>query len=63
MKLLVSDRRALIFYVFAFVSLLLLIPCPTKFHFVGVTLAIVYFALGTASWLDSRGRSRSGKRT
>lgn len=63
MKHLVSDRRALIFYGFAVLALVLLIPCPTKFHFVGETLAIVYFVLGTASWLDSRGRARSGSRT
>lgn len=63
MKSLMADRRAVIFYVFAVVCVLLLIPCPTKFHFVGITLAVVYLVLGTASWLDSRGRARSGSRT
>lgn len=63
MKQLISDRRAVIFYIFSIVSVVLIIPCPTKFHFVGVTLGVVYFLLGTASWLDSRGRSRSGSRT
>lgn len=63
MKSLFEDRRAVIFYVFAVMSLVLVIPCPTKFHFVGYTLTVVYVVLGTASWLDSRGRARSGSRT
>lgn len=63
MKSLFDDRRAVIFYIFAIVCLLLVIPCPTKFHFVGYTLTVVYLVLGTTSWLDSRGRARSGSHT
>ena len=57
------DRRALIFFSFSAIALLLLIPCPEKFHNVGETLAIVYFLLGMGSLLDARGRKRSKKRT
>jgi hypothetical protein len=62
MRSLVADRRAVIFCFFALLSLLLVIPCPTRFHYVGFTLTITYIALGTASWLDSRLRTRPGSR-
>lgn len=52
------DRRALIFWSFSLVCLLLLIPCPDEFHNVGITLTVVYAVLGTASWLDSVSRGR-----
>ena len=44
------DRRALIFYAFGLVALVLLIPCPADFHYVGEIIAIAYFVLGTFSW-------------
>ena len=56
------DRRALIFYVFAVISLLLMIPCPPNFHYVGIIVAVAYFVLGTFSWLDAVVRARSGSR-
>ena len=56
------DRRALIFYFFAVVALVLMIPCPTNFHYVGIITAIAYVVLGTFSWLDAVARSRSGGR-
>lgn len=56
------DIRALIFYVMALICLVLLIPCPEKFHNVGITLVVVYVVLGTFSWLDAIVRSRSGSR-
>ena len=56
------DRRALIFYAFGVVALVLLIPCPADFHYVGEIIAIAYFVLGTFSWLDATFRARSGKR-
>ena len=56
------DIRALIFYVMAAVCLVLLIPCPPKFHNVGITLTVVYLVLGTFSWLDAIARARSGKK-
>lgn len=52
------DRRALIFWTFSVVCLVLLIPCPDDFHNVGITLTVVYAVLGTASWLDSVSRRR-----
>lgn len=52
------DRRALIFWVFSLVCLVLLIPCPEDFHNVGITLTVVYALLGTASWADSASRQR-----
>lgn len=62
MKRVAVDRRAVVFYVFALVSLLLLIPCPAHFHYVGVIVAVAYVVLGTFSWLDALMRSRSGNR-
>ncbi len=56
------DRRALIFYVFGIVALVMLIPCPTDFHYVGEIIATTYFVLGTFSWLDAIFRARSGKK-
>ena len=62
MKSTIIDRRALIFYVMAVICLILLIPCPEKFHNVGVTLTVAYVVLGTFSWLDAIVRARSGRR-
>ncbi|MFM8530815.1 MAG: hypothetical protein ACKOD2_14305 [Ilumatobacteraceae bacterium] len=56
------DRRALVFYVFAAVVLVMLVPCPEEFHYVGVITAVTYVVLGTFSWLDSIARARSGSR-
>lgn len=56
------DIRAFIFYVMALVSLVLLVPCPEKFHFVGISLAVVYSVLGTFSWLDAIVRAGSGRK-
>ena len=52
------DRRAIIFWTFSVLCLVLLIPCPDEFHNVGVTLTVVYALLGTGSWLDSVSRRR-----
>lgn len=57
------DRRALIFFTFSLIAVVLLIPCPEKFHKIGETLAAVYFLLGLGSLLDDRARKRSRKRT
>lgn len=57
------DRRALIFFLISALSLVLLIPCPPDFRYVGITLASVYFVLGLGSLLDARGLKRSKKRT
>lgn len=57
------DRRALIFFCFSALALVLLVPCPEKFRYVGYTLFVVYFLLGLGSWLDARGLKRSKKRT
>lgn len=57
------DRRALIFFIFSLIALLLLVPCPEKFRYVGITLAVVYFLLGLGSYFDALGRKRSKKRT
>lgn len=62
MKSLFSDRRANIFMIFAAMSVVLLIPCPEKFHNVGEILAGTYVVLAVASWADARGRSRGRKR-
>ena len=56
------DIRALIFYVMALVCLVLLIPCPEKFHNVGITLVVTYLVLGTFSWLDAIVRAGSGRK-
>jgi hypothetical protein len=57
------DRRALIFFMISALALILLIPCPPDFRFVGITLAVVYGVLGLGSLLDARGLKRSKKRT
>lgn len=57
------DRRALIFFMFSLCALVLIIPCPEKFRYVGITLAVVYGVLGLGSLLDARGLKRSKKRT
>lgn len=46
------DRRAVIFYVFAVVSLALTPLAPSQYSYVGVVLAVAYFVLGSLSWLD-----------
>jgi hypothetical protein len=57
------DRRALIFFMISALSLILLIPCPPDFRYVGITLSVVYGVLGFGSYLDARGLKRSKKRT
>ena len=57
------DRRALIFFMISALALILLIPCPPDFRYVGVILAIVYAVLGLASFFDALGLKRSRKRT
>lgn len=57
------DRRAVIFFVFAAIAALLLVPCPEKFRGLGITLAIVYLLLGLGSLFDARNRRRPRKRT
>lgn len=56
------DRRAMFFYVFALLVLVMLIPCPEEFHYVGIVTAVTYLVLGTFSWLDAIARARSGHR-
>lgn len=58
----IIDRRALIFYVFAAVSLALEPLCPAEFRYVGIILAVTYVVLGTFSWLDAIVRAGSRKR-
>lgn len=57
------DRRALIFFLFSLSAAVLLIPCPPKFRYVGVTLTVVYFLLGLFSWIDSSSRKRARPRS
>jgi hypothetical protein len=48
----IIDRRAVIFFFFAGVCLLLAPLAPAEFRWVGETLALVYAILGGMSWLD-----------
>ena len=57
------DRRALIFFMISALALILLIPCPPDFRYVGITLAVVYALLGLGSLLDARAAKRSKRRT
>ena len=57
------DRRALIFFTISALALILLIPCPPDFRYVGITLAVVYALLGLCSLLDARAAKRSKRRT
>lgn len=57
------DRRALIFFTISALALILLIPCPPDFRYVGITLAVVYALLGLGSLLDARAAKRSKRRT
>lgn len=63
MKSVSIDRRAIIFFLFSLSAAVLLVPCPPKFRYVGVTLVIVYFVLGLFSWIDSTSRKRTRSRS
>ena len=52
------DRRAIFFWLSAVASFALLPITPEKFVKVGVILGCVLIALGAASWIDDRSRSR-----
>jgi hypothetical protein len=56
------DRRALFFLLCSVVSALLIIPCPIRFHYVGISLSIVYLVLALLSWADTSSRIRAGRR-
>lgn len=63
MKSLFNDTRANIFYLFGFLSLLLLWPCPENFRPIGVILVLVYLLLGIASWVDHKNRTHRVKKS
>lgn len=63
MKSVGVDRRAIIFFLFSLAAAVLLVPCPPKFRYVGVTLTLVYLVLGLLSWADSAARKRSRTRS
>jgi hypothetical protein len=52
------DRRAVFCLLAAGLCLLLIPVTPAEYRLVGVGLAVAYLALGAASYLDFRSRTR-----